>query len=386
MSNFENLKGAKWADIVQTLLVNNKDISEIETNGNSNRDDMPISVFYRQRGQRKEIPNVWPNNDKYKSEIKNLHDLFAYGEPESKFLDGGRLKLSDGNTARVHIVLPPAAETPQVTIAKKSQSLTTLDDLLASGTFDNKILAFLRAAIKSKFTIMVSGSTGAGKTKLLESLTKEFDPTERISVVEETPELYLDNPNTTYLHSTLWRPGMDVNDVATLEWCVQQVNEQRTDRIIIGETRGKEFADFITAANSGMEGSLTTIHANNPEMCLQKMSNFMISGLSQPLRSANQSIAQTIDFIIQVGNSEKYGHKITAIQAIARTLGHDESATIASAPIFKYREETNSWSFEHIFGDDIIAKFKSHGYDSMTFKRTVTAKSRPANGLGSLKL
>lgn len=386
MSNFEHLQGAKWDEIVQTLLVKNQDISEIETNGNSSRDDEPISVFYRQNGVRKEIPNVWKSNDKYKSEIKSLHDLFAYGEPEGKFLDGGRLRLSDGNSARVHIVLPPAAETPQVTIAKKSQSLTTLDDLLSTRTFDAKILAFLRAAIKSKFTIMVSGATGAGKTTLLEALAKEFDPSERIAVVEETPELSIENKNTTYLHSSLWRPGMDVNDVATLEWCVQQVNEQRTDRIIIGETRGKEFADFITAANSGMEGSLTTIHANNPEMCLQKMSNFMITGLPQPLRAANQSISQTVDFIVQVGNSEKYGHKITAIQSISRTLGHDESATIASAPVFKYNEETDTWQFEHVFGDDIDTKFKSKGYDTMTFKRAASAKSRPARGLGSLKL
>lgn len=386
MSDFTELQGQEWDTILDTLLVKNNDISEIEANGVPNSDEKPVSLFYRQRGVRKEIPAVWKNNSQYKSHIIKLHDTFALGDKMPQFLDGGRIKLSNGNTARVHIVLPPAADCPQVTIAKKSQSLTTLNDLRDTQTFDNKMLAFLRAAIRCKFTLMISGATGAGKTTLLEALAKEFNDSERISVVEETPELSIGNKNTTYLHSSLWRPGVDENDIATLQWCVQQVNEQRTDRIIIGETRGKEFADFITAANSGMEGSMTTIHANNPEMCLQKMSNFMITGLPQPLRAANQSIAQTIDFIVQVGNSAKHGHKITAIQAISRSLGNDESASIASSPIFQYNDDTDSWTFHHEFSDDITEKFRAKGYDTLSFKKVDAQRKRPVGNLNNLKL
>lgn len=369
------LEEKTWNAIIDNLLNNQHGITEIETNGNNLNDHAPVSLFYKKHGQRIELKNLWANSEEYTNHIGELIDAIG-GDIDSKFLEEGRLKLSTGETARVHIVLPPAVDYPQVTIAKKSSSLKTLETLRETGQFDKTVLRFLKMAIDCKFTAILSGPTGAGKTTLLEAMTHEFSEDERIGIVEDSQELQLSQPNTTYLHSTLWKPGMNENDVASLSWCVQQLNRQRVDKIIIGETRGKEFSDFIVAANSGCAGSMTTIHANNPKMALQKMTNFMIIGLPEPVRSANESISQTVDIIIQLG-FDKYGkNKILKIENVSETLNKDSSASIATNPWITYDESSKSWKVENSISDKIHNVMESNGYDILTFEKKSSLNHR----------
>lgn len=174
-------------------------------------------------------------------------------------------------------------------------------------------------------------------TTMLESLAKFIPMDTRIGIAEDTPELQLPHENASYLHSVPWSPGMDPNKVATLDWCVAQFNRMRCDMLVIGETRGKEFASFLTAANSGMEGCMTTIHANDAQMCLKKMTNFAQKGSEGvSTRGVNTDIANAIDLIIQLIILSDGRHKVDSITEVTRIISNDESAQITTSTLYEY--------------------------------------------------
>lgn len=207
-------------------------------------------------------------------------------------------------------------------------------------------------------------------TTMLEACTKLFPEDTRIGVCEDTPELVLDQGNVAYQHSLPWRPGMNPNDVATLSWVVQQVNRMRTDKVIVGETRGKEFADFLVAANSGMDGSLTTIHANDPSLCLSKMTNFALkgSGDNVPIRAINSDIAHAIDLIIQLTYDKPTGrHYIHSIVEVTNTVGDKSNAPITTGVLYKFNEETSLHEKVDAPGDSLRKKIFAVGIDAKEF-------------------
>lgn len=363
-----DIREQDWNFIINEVLENTENVTEIEANGST-------SMFIKRNGIREEIHDVWKSPEDFTEKTEQLIKRLALDDEEfegdsPKFLAEGRIKLRTGESARVHIVLPPACDYPNITIAKKSNSLATLDAIKERGAFDSKMHDFLKAAVDCNLTIVLSGGTGAGKTTMLEAMSKLFKENERIGVVEDSQELVLTQPNVTYLHSTLWVPGKDPNAVATLAWCVQQINRMRTDKLIIGETRGKEFADFIVGANSGMPGSMTTIHANDSRAALQKMSQFVIIGMPQPVRTANESIAACVDLIIQLGFNKHKKNRVLEIVEVSDVLGNTDSALIATQPIFKYNENTDSWDETRYLSDKTNKKFKDNGYDIKSFKKS----------------
>lgn len=359
-----------WDAIINQYLENDTSVSEIQTNGD-------LSIFLRQGGKRKELPNAFRSMEEYRESIEYLIKRINKFAPENpRFLEEGTIYLNTGGLGRCHIVLPPVSLEPMVTIARKTEDLTTLDDITYSGSMTSQMNQAIKSFVDIDLTITLSGSTGSGKTTMLEAITKLWDPKLRIGVVEDAPELMLIQPNVTYLKSAVAKPGQPENETATLAWCVKQLNRMRVDKMIIGETRGEEFASFLTAANSGNEGSLTTLHANNPRACLQKMNQFINEAQSSPQRVINQNIASTIDIIIQLDKTIDGKYRTTAIEAVSRQLGNDESATIATQPIFTYNEDTDDWT-SHTLPDDLRNKLIKHGYDPMTF-----TKKEVENGQG----
>lgn len=205
-------------------------------------------------------------------------------------------------------------------------------------------------------------------TTMLEACTKLIPDSVRIGVAEDTPELSLVQSNVSYLHSVPWQPGMDPNDVATLSWVVQQFQRMRTDRLIIGETRGKEFADFLVAANSGMDGSMTTIHANTPIRCLDKMSNFAMKGSDrQPVRSINTDIGNAVDIIVQLIILPDGRHKIDAIQEVTPIVGKGDDAKITTSPLYKYDIISDKFEKKGGITDDMRKRFASKNVSSERF-------------------
>jgi Flp pilus assembly CpaF family ATPase len=199
-------------------------------------------------------------------------------------------------------------------------------------------------------------------TTMLEALSKFWTPETRIGVAEDTPELDLVQPNVTYLHSVPWRPGLDPNKVATLSWVVQQYLRMRIDKIIVGETRGSEFAEFLTAANSGMEGSLTTIHSNSPVLALDKMTNFVLRGnAGSNIRTINNDIANAIDIIVQIQRLPNGFYRTTEISEVTTTLANNDGAKISTNHVFQYIPQGDAFKKVNQMTDNLRTHFLSRG-------------------------
>lgn len=206
-------------------------------------------------------------------------------------------------------------------------------------------------------------------TTMLEALTNEFGEQERIGVCEDTPELELKGLNTAYLSSTVRVPGMSADEIADLSWTVQQINRMRVDRVLIGETRGKEFFDFIIAANSGKPGSLTTIHANDGPSALKKMATFMYMAVDMSPRIINEMISEAVDIVIQLGTNEKTGaHKIISINEVTNAISSGDSPTIAMNPLFTYDHDSDTWTKRYAT-DTLKKKLIQGGYDPNTYTK-----------------
>lgn len=362
-----------WEKLFQTFLLTDEhyETSEMEANGTN-------SVFIKSKGKRIEIEDVFKDEDDYLNQIlklvKKINKDYSSNELP-KYIFEGRLKLRNEygevvNTARCHIVMPPACDLPQVTIAKKTTSLTNLDLIQSYGSMNLKMKEFIKLCLKCNLTTVLSGASGAGKTTFTEAMTKEWPLDMRIGVAEDSPELNLLQENTTYLKSAPRQPGQDIKDEANLDWCVQQLNRMRVDKIIVGETRSKEFFYFLQAANSGCEGSLTTIHASEPKMCLQKMTQFSVMAMPQPIRVANKNIASTVDIIIQLVRLEDGRYRVHSIEEISNTLGNDENASISTAVLAELDRNTDTWTdnFSRM-SDNLKNRIESYGYNPMTFKK-----------------
>lgn len=340
-------KTTQWKLIFSSIA--NPDISEVEING-------PDSVWAMTHGVRKRLTGIkWAGYNDFE---RSMADVEAhtqhYGQTfaNSYCIWEGGLRLYDemgrlAVKARFHAVKPPVCDFPIVTIAKQSTSLTTLDDICKSGSMNTVMRDFIKTLVTTRQTIVFSGGTGAGKTTFMAACCNQMDPTERVGIYEDAPELDITNhvPNSFNMMSFPEAPGVDKNSRADLDWCIKQAQRQRVDRILVGETRGPEFQSVIVAANSGFEGSMTTLHANDPRMALDKMASFLKrapGNSGTPMSTINKDIASAINYIIQLGRPNKK-YRVLKIEEITKTVGDNDAAKIKTNPIFDYDADTDTW-------------------------------------------
>lgn len=340
--------------------------SELVANG-------PGSFFVTHKGVKEKIEAPRMGLSKYIELIeKNLVPLVDSELPfdakhgyifEGHYRAPGEL----GYEGRCHIALGPISEVPLVTLTKIAASTNTLEMIASSGSMSTEMLQFLITAVRHKLTIVLSGQSGAGKTTTLQAMTRYFGEQDRIGVGEDLPELKLLQPNTFYLHTMPWKPDLDPNKVADLSYIVKQFLRMRPDRIIIGETRGKEFADFLVATNSGMDGSLTTLHASDPHSALDKMTRFALQGSEkQPIRSINKEIGTAVDLIVQLARIDGK-HRITHIQEITNTVGNQEDARLSSATLYEHDAATDTWKKPEMMTDRLQKELVSRGANLKPF-------------------
>ncbi|WP_442862086.1 ATPase, T2SS/T4P/T4SS family [Bordetella sp. 02P26C-1] len=207
-------------------------------------------------------------------------------------------RLSDGS--RVNAVIPPIAlKGASLTIRKFPSSRPKIADLIGHGSMSPVMADFLMRCVQTRKNIVVSGGTGAGKTTLLNALVAGIPGEERIVTIEDAAELMLEHGNWVALES---RPAnlehrgrIDIRDL------VRNALRMRPDRIIVGECRGAEAFDMLTAMNTGHEGSLTTLHANSPRDALSRLESMvLIAGMDLPLPIVREHIAASLDLVVQV--------------------------------------------------------------------------------------
>jgi pilus assembly protein CpaF len=205
-------------------------------------------------------------------------------------------RLPDGS--RVNAIIPPLAiKGPCLTIRRFSQDPLTIDDLVGFGALTPQVATFLRACVKGRKNIVISGGTGSGKTTLLNALSGWIPPMERIVTIEDTAELRLQQRHVVTLEAR--PPNTEQKGEVTIRDLVRNALRMRPDRIIVGECRGKEALDMLQAMNTGHDGSMTTGHANSPADMVQRLEVMVLEAADLPLAAARRQIVSGVDVIIQ---------------------------------------------------------------------------------------
>lgn len=241
-------------------------------------------------------------------------------------------RLEDGS--RVNIIIPPLSLIgPCLTIRKFSKTPLSVDNLISFGTMDEKMATFLRACVKARINILVSGGTGSGKTTTLNVISSFIPDGERIVTIEDAAELRLQQQHVVTLEA---RPAnLEGKGAITIRDLVRNALRMRPDRIIVGEVRTGEALDMLQAMNTGHDGSLTTAHANSPRDVLSRLETMvMMSGLELPERAIREQISSAIDLIIHQARLRDGSRKITYITEVQKM----EGTTITTQDIFRFEQ------------------------------------------------
>src|SRR3954469_23329554 len=229
----------------------------------------------------------------------------------SPMVDG---RLSDGS--RVNAIIPPLAlDGPAMSIRRFGASPMRVEDLLKLGAFPPQILEFFAAVVKARCHVLISGGTGSGKTKLLNCLSRYIPASERIVTIEDAAELQLQQPHVVRLETR--PPNIEGAGEVTQRDLVRNALRMRPDRIIIGEVRSAEALDMLQAMNTGHEGSMTTIHANNARDALSRLEvTVSMAGFDIPIRAMRQQISSALNLVIQAQRMIGGRRKITSVSEI----------------------------------------------------------------------
>jgi pilus assembly protein CpaF len=254
-------------------------------------------------------------------------------------------RLLDGS--RVNAVIPPVAlDGPTLTIRKFSKDPYQVSDLVAFGTVTEEAAAFIRACVLARANMLISGGTGTGKTTLLNVCSSFIPVDERIVTIEDAAELQLHQEHVCRLEA---RPA-DLNGegrIAIRDLVINSLR-MRPDRIVVGECRGGEALDMLQAMNTGHDGSLTTIHANNARDCLARLETLVLmAGMDLPAKAIRQQVASALDLIVQLSRMKDGSRKITSITEIIGMEGD----TITMQDIFVYKPKGADPVTGKIIGD-----------------------------------
>jgi len=240
-------------------------------------------------------------------------------------------RLADGS--RVNVIAPPLAiDGPSLTIRKFKKDKLTLDQLVNFGSITPEGAQILQIIGKVRCNVIISGGTGSGKTTLLNCMSGYAGQDERIITCEDSAELQLQQPHVVRLETR--PPNLEGEGQVTMTDLVKNCLRMRPERIIVGEVRGPEVFDLLQAMNTGHDGSMGTIHSNNPRECLNRIESMIaMGGFSLPAKTVREIIVGSIDVIIQASRLRDGSRRITHITEV---LGL-EGDVITTQDLFVYR-------------------------------------------------
>ena len=228
-------------------------------------------------------------------------------------------RLADGSRVNVAI-RPVAVDGPQVSIRKFAKRPFSLDRLVDNNALAPAMAALLSAAVEGKVSIVVSGGTGSGKTTMLNALSAYIPHNERLVTIEDAAELQLQQPHVVRLETR--PPTVDGRNEIMQRDLVKNALRMRPDRVIIGEVRGGEAFDMLQAMNTGHEGSMSTIHANNPRDAIARMEQMVgMAGMPMSQSSIRAQITSAVHMIVQLSRLRDGTRRVTSIAEITGMEG-----------------------------------------------------------------
>ena len=240
-------------------------------------------------------------------------------------------RLQDGS--RFNAMVPPiAVDGSLVSIRKFKKDKLGIDDLVQFGAFSEEMAAYLQAAVATRLNVIVSGGTGSGKTTTLNALSSFIDDSERILTIEDTAELQLQQTHVGRMESR--PPNVEGKGEVSPRDCLKNALRMRPDRIIVGETRGEEVIDMLQAMNTGHDGSMTTIHANNPRDGISRLENMVaMAGIEMPLKAVRSQISSAVNLLVQASRLQDGSRRMTSITEITGMEGD----VISMQEIFRFQ-------------------------------------------------
>jgi pilus assembly protein CpaF len=286
-------------------LLSRDDISDVMVNGSG-------TVYIEVKGKIQKTGIRFRDNQQLLNICQRIVSQIGRRVDESSPICDAR--LPDGS--RVNAIVPPLAiDGPALTIRKFKKDKLTLDQLVKFGTITQQGAEILRIIGRVRANTLVSGGTGSGKTTLLNCLTQFIDDDERIITCEDAAELQLQQPHVVRLETR--PPNLEGEGQVTMRDLVRNCLRMRPERIIVGEVRGPEAFDLLQAMNTGHDGSMGTLHANNPREALSRLESMItMGGFSLPSRTIREMICASVDVVIQAARLRDGSRKITHVTEV----------------------------------------------------------------------
>lgn len=309
-------------DVLQPL-VENPAITEIMVNG-------PEFIYAEEEGAILRVPIQFESRERLEDVIQQIVGTVNRSVNEANPIVDAR--LADGS--RVNVILPPVAlNGPILTIRKFRPQPVTIQEMIEWGTLTEEAADFLQMIVRHRYNIFVCGGTGAGKTTLLNVLSNFIPDHERIITIEDAAELRLSSLENVITLETRGG-GVEGKGRITIRELIRTSLRARPDRIIVGEVRGAEALDMLSAMNTGHEGSLSTGHANSARDMISRLETMVLMGADLPLAAIRQQIASALDIFIYISRFQGGKRKITDISQVKGVI----DGQVDLDPLFEIRE------------------------------------------------
>ncbi|WP_438501647.1 CpaF family protein [Jannaschia donghaensis] len=336
-------------------LLKDESVNDILVNG-------PHSIFIEREGKLQKSEIRFKDEKHLMRIIDKIVSAVGRRVDESNPYVDARLK--DGS--RFNAMVPPVAvDGSLVSIRKFKKEKLAVDDLVNFGAFTEEMATYLQAAVACRLNVIVSGGTGSGKTTTLNALSSFIGNTERVLTIEDTAELQLQQAHVGRMESR--PPNVEGKGAVTQRDCLRNALRMRPDRIIVGETRGEEVIDMLQAMNTGHDGSMTTIHANNARDGISRLENMVaMAGIEMPLKAVRAQISSAVNLIVQASRLQDGSRRMVSITEVTGMEGE----VITLQEIFRYERlglQEDGKIIGRFTGTGIRShysdRFKAWGYD-----------------------
>ena len=306
-------------------LLEDKSVSEIMVNGCN-------QIFCEKGGKLRLSPLTITSNQHLKNIIERIvTPLGRRIDEKTPYVDA---RLADGS--RVNAIIGPLAlDGPSVTIRKFPAERIVMRDLISRfNSLTQEMGGFLKICVEQGLNIVISGGTGSGKTTFLNVLSSFIPSGERIITIEDAAELQLKQEHIVRLETR--PPNIEGEGEVSIRDLIKNSLRMRPDRIVVGECRDGAALDMLSAMNTGHDGSLTTVHANNPREAVSRLETLcLMAGMELPAKAIREQIAGAIDMIVQIGRLGDGSRKINSVTEVVGMQGD----VVTLQEVFRFKEE-----------------------------------------------